>query len=115
MSKRMVIMLTYASSILLNGRPQRKLEEGTRNQSMRKTSKTKLTADKIAEKASCGEDISAYFTNKFTVVRSVHRTNVCPARAVRLDEGRPTKAEGEKVGGEPREKRAVLTLSGGVR
>ena len=84
-------MLAYASSILLNGRPQRKLEEGTRNQSMRKTSKTKLTADKIAEKASRGEDISAYFTNKFAVVRPVKRVNVDPARAVRIDEGRPIK------------------------
>jgi hypothetical protein len=38
---------------------------------MRKTSKIKLTVDKIAEKASGGEDISAYFTNKFTSVRPV--------------------------------------------
>jgi hypothetical protein len=29
------------------------------------------SADEIAEKASRGEDISAYFTNKFTVVRPV--------------------------------------------
>lgn len=34
------------------------------------------TADKIAEMASRGEDISAYFTNKFTVVKPVHRVNV---------------------------------------
>ena len=33
-------------------------------------------ADKIAEKASRGEDVSAYFTNKFTVVPAVHRVNV---------------------------------------
>jgi hypothetical protein len=43
---------------------------------MPKTSKTRLSADAIAEKASRGEDISAYFTNKFTVVRPVLRVNV---------------------------------------
>jgi hypothetical protein len=43
---------------------------------MPKTSKTTLSADQIAEKASRGEDISAYFTNKFTVVRPVRRVNV---------------------------------------
>jgi hypothetical protein len=40
------------------------------------TSKTKLSADDIAAKASRGEDVSAYFTNKFTVVRPVKRVNV---------------------------------------
>jgi len=39
-------------------------------------SKAKSTAEKIAEKASRGEDISAYFTNKFTVVRPVKRVRV---------------------------------------
>ncbi|MGH9638779.1 MAG: ribbon-helix-helix protein, CopG family [Bryobacteraceae bacterium] len=34
------------------------------------------TADEIAERASRGEDVSSYFTNKFTVVRPVHRVNV---------------------------------------
>jgi hypothetical protein len=34
------------------------------------------TADDIAEMAARGEDISAYFTNSFTVVRPVHRVNV---------------------------------------
>ena len=43
---------------------------------MPKTSKTTLSADQIAEKASRGEDISAHFTNKFTVVRPVRRVNV---------------------------------------
>ncbi len=43
---------------------------------MPKTSKTVLSADQIAEKASRGEDVSAHFTNKFTVVRPVHRVNV---------------------------------------
>jgi hypothetical protein len=43
---------------------------------MPKTSKKSLSADEIAEKASRGEDVSVYFTNKFTVVRPVHRVNV---------------------------------------
>jgi hypothetical protein len=43
---------------------------------MPKMSKTALSADEIAEKASRGEDVSAYFTNKFTVVRPVRRVNV---------------------------------------
>src|SRR2546427_4656039 len=43
---------------------------------MPKTSKKTRTADEIAEMASRGEDISAYFSNKFTVVRPVHRVNV---------------------------------------
>jgi hypothetical protein len=34
------------------------------------------SADEIAEMASRGEDISAHFTNKFTVVRPVRRVNV---------------------------------------
>jgi hypothetical protein len=42
---------------------------------MPKTSKS-LTADQIAEKATRGEDVSAYFTNKFTVVRPIQRVNV---------------------------------------
>jgi hypothetical protein len=40
---------------------------------MAKTSKNKPSADEIAEMASRGEDISAHFTNKFTVVRPVRR------------------------------------------
>ena len=36
---------------------------------MRKTSKTIPTADDIAEMAARGENISAHFTNRFTVVR----------------------------------------------
>lgn len=43
---------------------------------MPKISKTKVSADDIAAKASRGEDVSAYFTNKFSVVRPVHRVNV---------------------------------------
>ena len=43
---------------------------------MPKTPRKTPTADEIAEKASRGEDISSYFTNKFTVVRPVRRVNV---------------------------------------
>ena len=43
---------------------------------MPKTFKGATSADEIAEKASRGEDISAYFTNRFTVVRPVRRVNV---------------------------------------
>jgi hypothetical protein len=43
---------------------------------MPRTSRTAPSADEIAEKASRGEDISPYFTNKFTVVRPVRRVNV---------------------------------------
>ena len=43
---------------------------------MPKTRRTTPSADEIAEKASRGEDISSYFTNKFTVVRPVRRVNV---------------------------------------
>ena len=43
---------------------------------MPKTSRTIPTADEIAEMASRGEDVSAYFTNKFTVVKPLHRVNV---------------------------------------
>jgi hypothetical protein len=42
---------------------------------MPKTSKT-VSADEIAEKATRGEDIARYFTNKFTVVRPVRRVNL---------------------------------------
>jgi Ribbon-helix-helix protein, copG family len=54
---------------------------------MPKTSR-KVTADEIAEKASRGEDVSAYFTNEFTVVRPVRRVNVdlTPGMLRQLDE-----------------------------
>jgi hypothetical protein len=42
---------------------------------MPKTSKRRLTADEIAEKAS-REDVSSYFTNQFKVVRPIQRVNV---------------------------------------
>ena len=49
---------------------------------MQKTSRKNPTtaktpaADEIAEMASRGEDISSYFTRKFTVVRPIRRVNV---------------------------------------
>jgi len=55
---------------------------------MAKTSKTKISPDAIAEKATRGEDISAYFTNRFTVVRPVRRVNIdlTPGMLRQLDE-----------------------------
>ena len=63
---------------------------------MPRTSRSRATptADEIAKMASRGEDISACFTNKFTVVRPVQRINVdltqamlreLDARAARLN------------------------------
>jgi hypothetical protein len=43
---------------------------------MPKMSKKTPTTDEIAAMASRGEDISACFSNKFTVVRPVRRVNV---------------------------------------
>ena len=43
---------------------------------MPKTLRKLPTADEIADRASRGEDISSYFTNKFTVVRPLRRVNV---------------------------------------
>ena len=43
---------------------------------MPKTSKPTKTADEIAEMASRGEDVSGFFTNKFTVVRPIQRVNL---------------------------------------
>jgi hypothetical protein len=43
---------------------------------MPRMSKKTPTADEIAERATRGEDVSTYFTNKFTVVRPVRRVNV---------------------------------------
>ncbi|MGD0616763.1 MAG: CopG family transcriptional regulator [Bryobacteraceae bacterium] len=49
---------------------------------MPRTSKKTITADEIAEKATRGEDISSYFTNRFTVVRPVRRVNVDMTRGM---------------------------------
>jgi ABC-type microcin C transport system duplicated ATPase subunit YejF len=53
-----------------------------------RSSRSALSADEIAEKASRGEDVSAYFTNKFTVVRPIRRVNVDLTEGMlrRLDE-----------------------------
>ena len=43
---------------------------------MPKTSRKVPTADEIAEMASRGEDISSFFTNRFTVVKPLRRVNI---------------------------------------
>ena len=43
---------------------------------MQNKSKLTIAPEEIAEKASRGEDVSSFFTNKFTVVRPVRRVNV---------------------------------------
>ena len=43
---------------------------------MPKTFKPAPTADEIAAMATRGEDVSRFFTNKFTVVRPIKRVNV---------------------------------------
>lgn len=64
---------------------------------MAKTSRPMRSADEIAERASRGEDISAFFTNKFVVVRPVKRVSIdltqgmlreLDARAARLNVSR---------------------------
>jgi hypothetical protein len=90
---------------------------------MSKTSKSRLSADQIAEKASRGEDVSAYFTNKFTVVRPVRRVNVdltqgmlreLDERAARLNVSRQaviktllSRALEEEKSGRPRARRKM--------
>jgi hypothetical protein len=70
---------------------------------MAKTSRKSPTADEIAERASRGEDVSAYFTNKFTLIRPVRRVNVdltagmlreLDARAARLNVSRQAVIKG---------------------
>jgi hypothetical protein len=60
-------------------------------------SKPKIGAEEIAGKASRGEDVSSFFTGKFTVVRPIRRVNVdltegmlteLDARAARLNVSR---------------------------
>ena len=60
-------------------------------------SKSLPTAEQIAEMATRGENVSAFFSNKFTVVKPVHRVNVdlthgmlrdLDARAARLNVSR---------------------------
>ena len=70
---------------------------------MPKASRKPPTADEIAEKASRGEDVSAYFTNKFTLIRPIRRVNVdltagmlreLDARAARLNVSRQAVIKG---------------------
>ncbi len=70
---------------------------GCSNKVMARISKKAPTADTIATLASRGEDVSAYFTNKFSVVRPIQRVNVdlthgmlreLDARAARLNVSR---------------------------
>ena len=94
---------------------------------MRRTSKLKSTAptaDEIAAKASRGEDVSAYFTNKFTVVKPIQRVNIdltqgmlreLDARAARLNISRQAviktlleRALNEERSAKARAKRAVV-------
>jgi len=66
--------VTPKANTTIWSRPGRRLHR--KSKAMPKTSRTIPTADEIAEMASRGEDVSAYFTNKFTVVRPVRRVNV---------------------------------------
>jgi hypothetical protein len=70
---------------------------------MPKTSRKPPTADEIAEMAERGEDVSAYFTNKFTLIRPIQRVNVdltvgmlreLDARAARLNVSRQAVIKG---------------------
>jgi len=81
------------------------------------------TAGEIAEMASRGEDVSAYFTNKFTVVRPLHRVNLdlthgmlreLDERAARLNVSRQAvikkllrQALNERSGSRPESKKKV--------
>jgi hypothetical protein len=89
---------------------------------MSKAKSSAPTVDEIAEMATRGEDVSAYFTNKFTVVRPVRRVNVdltqgmlrqLDARAARLNISRQAviktllgRALNEEPSTKPRSKRA---------
>ena len=64
---------------------------------MQNKSSQSPSADEIAEMATRGEDVSKFFTNKFTVVRPIRRVNVdltqgmlreLDERAVRLNVSR---------------------------
>ena len=61
---------------------------------MPKTLRKTPTADEIAERASRGEDVSAYFTNQFTVVRPVRRVKTLLGKA--LDEETGSRAGSKK-------------------
>ena len=75
------------------------------------------TADCIADSASRGENVSSYFTNKFTVVKPIKRVNVdltqgmlrqLDERAARLNISRQAVIKtllGQALSGEPAQKR----------
>ena len=65
---------TESANTATSSRPGTRLNR--KSKATPRTSKNKLSADKIAEKATTGKDVSAHFTNKFTVVRPLHRVNV---------------------------------------
>ena len=77
------------------------------------------TVDEIAEMASRGEDVSSYFTKRFTVVRPVRRVNVdltegmlreLNERAARLNISRQAVIKtllGQALGGQPEGKRRL--------
>jgi hypothetical protein len=48
---------------------------------MPKISKSPLSVDQVAEKASRREDVSAHFTNKSTVVNPVRHMNADPTQS----------------------------------
>jgi hypothetical protein len=80
---------------------------------MPKTSRKTRTADEIAEMASRGEDISAHFSDKYTVVRPVHRREL-DERAARLNISRQAviktllgRALNEERDNKPRSKKAL--------
>jgi hypothetical protein len=73
---------------------------------MPKTLRKTPTADEIAERASRGEDVSAHFTNQFTVVRPVRRVNVD------LTEGMLRKLDGRAARLNISRQAAIKTLLG---
>ena len=66
-----------------------------------KKRKIKVAADEIADKASRGEDISAYFTNEFTVVRPVPRGDQD------ITQPEPSEEQRSRSGAEMRKKRGL--------
>ena len=86
---------------------------------MPKTSMKPRTADEIEEMASRGEDISAYFSNKFTVVRPVRRREL-DERAARLNISRQAviktllgRALNEERENKPRSKKSLAARQSG--
>lgn len=59
--------------------------------------RAKSTADEIAEAATRGEDVSIYFTNKFTAVRPVRKVNVGVTQPKDRNQGRKRKPAIERT------------------